>query len=157
MGSTFCTVCGAQVNEGVKFCPNCGAVIGAPASAPVPPPVSEPVMSSVPNDPPPPPPPPLYSTPEASYAPPPPPPLSGDRKSKIVAALLGIFLGWAGVHRFYLGYTTLGIIQLVLGVVVGAVTCGIGTMIASIWGLVEGILILVGNIKTDAKGNPLAD
>lgn len=33
-------------------------------------------------------------------------------KSKLAAGLLGIFLGSLGVHNFYLGYTTKGLIQL---------------------------------------------
>lgn len=70
-------------------------------------------------------------------------------KSKMAAGLLGIFLGGFGIHNFYLGYTTRGIIQLVLTVC----SCGIG----SIWGFIEGILILCGNINTDADGNPLED
>jgi hypothetical protein len=72
-------------------------------------------------------------------------------KSKMVAGLLGILLGWAGAHRFYLGYTSIGIIQLVLSIV----TCGL----AGIWGFVEGILILVGHesFRTDAEGRPLTD
>ena len=36
--------------------------------------------------------------------------LSGD-KNKIVAALLAFFLGWLGIHKFYLGKTTAGIIM----------------------------------------------
>ena len=72
----------------------------------------------------------------------------GSPKSKIAAGLLGIFLGGWGIHRFYLGYTTMGIIQIV----VTLVTCGFG----SLWGFVEGIMILCGStITTDAKGNPL--
>lgn len=70
-------------------------------------------------------------------------------KSKLVAGLLGIFLGGWGVHNFYLGYTKKGILQIVLTIV----TCGI----AALWGLIEGILILCGNINTDANGNRLAD
>ena len=77
-------------------------------------------------------------------------PISGERKSKMVAGLLGIFLGSLGIHNFYLGYTKKAIIQIVVTVV----TCGIG----SIWGFIEGILILCGQyITTDANGNPLAD
>eukprot|EP01030_Chromulinospumella_sphaerica_P025156 gene25156-25278_t len=37
--------------------------------------------------------------------------LSGD-KNKIVAALLAFFLGWLGIHKFYLGKTNAGIIML---------------------------------------------
>ena len=33
--------------------------------------------------------------------------LNGEPKSKIVAGLLGVFLGAFGIHRFYLGYTTI--------------------------------------------------
>ncbi len=33
-------------------------------------------------------------------------------KSKIAAGLLGVFLGVFGVHRFYLGYTTIGVTNL---------------------------------------------
>src|SRR5579864_5567094 len=29
------------------------------------------------------------------------------QKSRLTAGLLGIFLGWLGVHRFYLGYTAI--------------------------------------------------
>jgi hypothetical protein len=78
-------------------------------------------------------------------------PYDPQAKSKIVAGLLGIFLGGFGVHRFYLGYTKIGVIQIV----VTLVTCGIG----AIWGFVEGILYLVGsgNYTTDATGRPLRD
>lgn len=69
-------------------------------------------------------------------------------KSKILAGLLGIFFGGLGVHRFYLGYTGMGILQLILTFI----TCGF----ASIWGFIEGILILCDSvITTDHDGNPL--
>jgi hypothetical protein len=81
------------------------------------------------------------------------PPLIGTtdlRKSKLVAGILGILVGWAGVHRFYLGYTAIGVAQIF----VTLVTCGMGY----IWGLIEGILILVGStITTDADGRPLKE
>jgi hypothetical protein len=73
-----------------------------------------------------------------------------DRKSKLVAGLLGILLGWLGVHRFYLGYTAIGVAQIL----VSLLTCGVGWL----WGLIEGILILTGSsITTDADGRPLKD
>ena len=72
-----------------------------------------------------------------------PPPAGGGApqdvsQKKLIAGLLGILLGGFGVHKFYLGMTTAGIIQLVIGVV----TCGIGGII----GLIEGIIYLT---KTD--------
>ena len=39
----------------------------------------------------------------------------GGGKSQIVALILCIFLGWLGIHRFYLGYTGLGILYLITG------------------------------------------
>ena len=75
-------------------------------------------------------------------------------KSKLVAGLLGIFLGAFGIHNFYLGYTTKAIIQLLLGTV-GTIACGIGPIASSIWGLIEGIFILCDNITKDADGKLL--
>lgn len=68
-------------------------------------------------------------------------------KSQLAAGLLGVFLGGFGVHRFYLGYVGIGIAQILVTVF----TCGIGW----IWGFIEGILILTGNINKDAQGEPL--
>lgn len=72
-----------------------------------------------------------------------------EAKSKMAAGLLGIFLGSIGIHNFYLGNTSRGVIQIV----VTLVTCGFG----GIWGLIEGIMILAGSITTDANGVPLKD
>ena len=78
---------------------------------------------------------------------------AGAQKSKLAAGLLAIFLGTLGVHNFYLGYTGKAVAQLLITLL----TCGIGAIGTSIWALVEGILILTGSIKTDAKGIPLGD
>ena len=58
---------------------------------------------------------------------------------KLTAALLGIFLGGFGAHKFYLGYTTTGLIQLA-----SSVCFGLGAVI----GLIEGIMYLM---KTDEE------
>ena len=64
-------------------------------------------------------------------------------KQKIPAALLCWFLGALGVHRFYLGYTGIGVIQLLtLG------GCGI-------WTIIDFIMILTGGLK-DAGGKELS-
>ncbi len=56
-------------------------------------------------------------------------------EKKIVAGILGIVLGGLGVHRFYLGDTTGGIIRIVINVF----TC---FTVGGIIGLVEGIIYL---------------
>ena len=76
------------------------------------------------------------------------PVITGEQKSKMTAGLLGIFLGGFGVHNFYLGYTGKAIAQIALTFCLGA---------GAIWGFIEGILILTGNINKDAKGVPLKD
>jgi TM2 domain-containing membrane protein YozV len=69
-------------------------------------------------------------------------------KSRLTAGLLGIFLGSVGAHRFYLGYPSIGVLQILVTIA----TCGIG----GLWGLVEGVLILSGKgVRTDADGRPL--
>jgi TM2 domain-containing membrane protein YozV len=56
-------------------------------------------------------------------------------KSQLTALLLCFFLGGLGIHRFYLGYTAIGIIQLLtLG------GCGI-------WALIDLIMIITGDLK----------
>jgi TM2 domain-containing membrane protein YozV len=55
-----------------------------------------------------------------------------------VAGICGILVGSLGVHKFILGYTQEGIIQIVISVL----TCGAGGII----GLIEGIIYLT---KTD--------
>jgi TM2 domain-containing membrane protein YozV len=69
-------------------------------------------------------------------------------KSKLVAGLLQILIGGFGVGRFYTGHTGLAVGMLV----VTLVTCGLG----AIWGLIDGIMILV-NGGTDAQGRPLKE
>ncbi|MCM1046349.1 MAG: TM2 domain-containing protein [Candidatus Gastranaerophilales bacterium] len=82
-------------------------------------------------------------------------------KSKLAAGLLGIFLGSFGVHNFYLGYTKKAVTQLVLtlvGLVLSCIVIGVFLVIGtSIWGLVEGIMILTGSINIDGNGIPLGD
>lgn len=73
-------------------------------------------------------------------------------KSKVAAGLFGIFFGAFGVHNFYLGYNGKAIAQLLITVL----SCGTLSFISALWGLIEGILILTGEIK-DVNGNELRD
>lgn len=74
-------------------------------------------------------------------------------KSKLCAGLLGIFLGAFGVHNFYLGFYGKAIAQLLISIL----SCGALAIVSQIWGLIEGIMILCGNMNVDANGVPLKD
>lgn len=116
--AAICVKCGCAKGVGTAFCPNCGQST-LPGAA---------VCTSCGCA--------LNAAPAAGA------------KSKLVAGLLGIFLGGWGIHNFYLGNTKRAILQIVLTFCFG---------IGAIWGFVEGILILCGKINADANGMPLAD
>lgn len=61
-------------------------------------------------------------------------------EKKVMAGVLGIVAGGFGVHKFVLGYTTEGLIQIAITFI----TCGLGALI----GTVEGIIYLT---KTDEE------
>ena len=74
--------------------------------------------------------------------------LSEISNKKLAAGLLGIFLGAFGIHKFLLGYTTPGIIMLVVTLVGGVLTCGVASGVMGVIGLIEGIIYLT---KTTAE------
>ncbi|MHA1796139.1 MAG: NINE protein [Promethearchaeota archaeon] len=127
----FCHNCGGKVEENVKFCPYCGTQLensetrtlhdsnakvytSADSNSTL---NSSPSSSS------------NYSTSQSRTV------FEGNRKDRIVAALLAIFLGGFGVHKFYLGNITMGIIYLILSF----------TGIPEIIGFIEGIIYLTKN------------
>jgi len=59
---------------------------------------------------------------------------------RIVAGIIALVFGYLGVHKFILGYTKAGIIQIILSIV----SCGILTIIP----FIEGIIYLT---KTDEE------
>lgn len=67
---------------------------------------------------------------------------TADARNKIAAGVLGILLGSLGIHKFILGYTKEGIIMLVVTLIVGTITFGLGAGIMGIIGLIEGIIYL---------------
>lgn len=127
--AVICVKCGTAKGQGVSYCANCGNPVNPGAA--------------------------VCMTCGVSTAP---APQTGG-KSKMVAGLLGIFLGVFGVHNFYLGYTTKAVIQLVCSIVGIILSCiGIGALVVfgiEIWGFIEGIMILCGKIDKDGKGNLL--
>ena len=101
----FCKFCGAEIDDDCVVCPACGKQVG--------------VLKS-----------------EASGN-------AGNSsnggtgtvvegKNKLVAGILGILVGGIGIHDFYLGYTTAGILSILF--------CWTG--IPAIIGLIQGIIIL---------------
>jgi TM2 domain-containing membrane protein YozV len=64
-------------------------------------------------------------------------------KSKVTAGILQILLGSLGIGRFYTGHTGMALGQLV--------TCG-G---CGVWALIDGIIFLTSNDRTDAQGRVL--
>lgn len=90
-------------------------------------------------------------------------PVGYARKSKILAAVLAFFLGYLGVHNFYLGYKTRAFWQLGLFLA----GCCLFFLIIPIlfipvvyvWAFVEFVMILAGGgqFRTDANGVPLGD
>lgn len=58
-------------------------------------------------------------------------------RNRIVAALLAVFLGWIGIHKFYLGKPAQGIIYILFA----------WTAIPAIIGIIEGIIYLTMSDK----------
>ena len=80
------------------------------------------------------------------YAPWGPHPITGvpySEKSKLVAGLLGIFLGYLGAGRFYTGHYGLAVCQLLFG-----------WATLFIWPLIDGI-VLLSTDSTDSEGRLL--
>ncbi len=125
----FCKNCGSELNEnavacmtcgfakgtGEKFCGNCGSEINPGAA------ICIKCGAAV----------------KTAAA-------GSEQKSKLVAVLLALFVGYVGIHDFYLGYTKYGVIKIIL-----TVCTGVG---GSIWALIDLIRLLTGSISTDANG-----
>lgn len=67
-------------------------------------------------------------------------------KNKVIAALLAFFLGFIGIHKFYLGETGTGIIYLIF----------FWTLIPRLISFLEGIMLLCTSTRAfDAKYNQI--
>lgn len=134
--ANFCTNCGNKLNLNDTVCSNCGKavkdrVVREEVKAEK---VTEETKESTSNQ-----------NQNQNYNP--------QAKNRVVAGLLAIFLGGFGVHNFYLGYNGRAIAQLLITVL----SCCTLSFVSALWGFIEGILILSGNIETDAAGNKLVD
>lgn len=148
----FCSKCGSEVNDEESFCGVCGNSLKE--TLPAKDASTEPFpQNTVPNQ---------IANPEApsininlnqnqqnhasmgmAFANPP-----QELKSKEVTGLLCIFLGWLGIHDFYVGKTTLGVVKLILTCLV------VSSFIVGIWVIIDLICIISGSY-CDRWGRPL--
>ena len=148
----FCPKCGSQVGDDEAFCGNCGNSLKGTlpttnvsdvteTQSPIPNQVAAPQAPSININ--------LSQNQQnqgvlgAAFANPP-----QELKSKEVTGLLCIFLGWLGIHDFYVGKTTLGVIKLILTCLV------VSSFIVGIWVIIDLICILSGSY-CDRWGRPL--
>ena len=116
-----CKECGQQISDSASVCPHCGAPVIRDVFCPS---CGTKVPENVkfcPNcggK--------IYPVSETAKA---------GKKDKLVAGLLAIVLGGLGIHYFYLGKTTAG----VLTIVISLVSCGIWPVVM----LIQGILMLI--------------
>ncbi|HIZ85341.1 MAG TPA: TM2 domain-containing protein [Candidatus Coprenecus stercoravium] len=112
-----CRECGQQISDSASVCPHCGATV-----------VKEVFCSNcgakMPQD--------MKYCPQCGC----PNPASPEKypKEKLVSGLLAIFLGGLGIHYFYLGKSTAGLITILLTLC----TCGIWPFVM----LIQGIIML---------------
>jgi TM2 domain-containing membrane protein YozV len=114
----YCTKCGAVNDDTATFCVSCQSPLS---------PVSGPVSGYQP----------MQSVNQSGSG------AMTDWKAKgadkkVLAGVLAIVVGAFGIHKFVLGYTTEGVIMLLVTVL----TCGILAIVPSVIGIVEGIMYL---------------
>ena len=71
------------------------------------------------------------------------PGLGSAHKEKWVAAALAFCLGFLGIHKFYLGYKTEGIVMLVVSLVGAVCTLGLGFMVMVVIAYIEAVRYVV--------------
>ena len=129
----FCSSCGNQINDNCKFCPECGAPQNLDGNN-----TGGAYYYDANYD--------SRNYTDYNYSNQQYNGYNIPRKSRLVAGLLQIFLGFFGIGRFYLGYTGMGLAQLFTSFL-----CGIGY----IWSFIDGVLILCGKVEIDGRGVPL--
>ena len=109
----YCTKCGAINDDMAQFCTNCQAPLSPPISTGYQP--MQGVNVGAMTD---------WKA------------MGADKK--MVSGIIAILLGGLGIHKFMLGYTTPGVIMLLVSVL----TCGILYPVMHVIGIIEGIIYL---------------
>ena len=78
------------------------------------------------------------------------------KRKYVTALLLSWFLGFLGIHRFYTGYTAIGITILLCTLVFSVITFGLSLLISLLWVSIDFISICFNSYK-DAEGNELIE
>ncbi|MBE6740767.1 MAG: TM2 domain-containing protein [Ruminococcaceae bacterium] len=73
-------------------------------------------------------------------------------KKKYVAIILAYTLGVYGIHNFYLGEKTKGLIQVLLSTVGAILTLGLSFFAVQIWVIVEMVTLFTESTDRDANG-----
>ena len=108
----YCTKCGAVNDDMAQYCTNCQAPLTSVSTG------YQPMQSVNPG---------AMTDWKA---------MGGDKK--IVAGILAILVGSLGIHKFILGYTTEGVIMLLVSVL----SCGILAIVMTVIGIIEGVMYL---------------
>ena len=108
----YCTKCGAINDDAAQYCGNCQAPLTPISSG------YQPMQAVNPG---------AITDWKAMGA-----------DKKMVSGILAILLGSLGVHKFILGYTTEGVIMLLISVL----SCGMLAVIPHVIGIIEGIMYL---------------
>jgi TM2 domain-containing membrane protein YozV len=120
--AVFCQNCGWQQSVGASFCVQCGARFAVPAGAGS---TTNVYVQAAPQ----------HLVTRSGVSP----------KSRLIALLLVLFLGWLGIHRFYLGKIGSGVVMLILTLTV------VGFIITFFWVVIDFFVILLGN-ERDGQG-----
>ena len=80
-------------------------------------------------------------------------------RRRALAALIAFFVGFLGLHNFYLGYMRRGLTQLIISAIglilsafFGGFTLG-APIVMGMWALLECFQLISGTIRVDADGN----
>lgn len=122
----YCPTCGAQIPNDQKFCPSCGTSLSQTTATTSVAPDSPNINIMVNN---------------APNALPP-------QKSAEAAGLLCLFLGTLGIHDFYTGKISKGVVKILLDCTI------VGILATAIWALIDAIFICIGSYK-DKWNRPL--